>query len=237
MHRRDIFSYGVPDCRKLNQYFLEKFARTLVIIRIVWLIALLSFRLRECDLYQGLFYHSIGLFIYRDILGVTGMAISENGTEGKGAHSVIHVSPEAYRVEGTSEDAPPRTLPESEATGLRGSRDTTGIIVKELCAVEFPVAETLWTEYHETKGDMKTDRIFVGFAQNEPVSVARCRKHPDGFEVDAVFTPPTQRGHGYAHALMRGLVKACRNDVLLYARINKSHGILPSFWICHYIRK
>jgi len=156
----------------------------------------------------------IGLFICREILGVTGMAISENGTEGKGARFVIHVSPEAYRVEGTSEDAPPRTFPESEATGLRGSRHTTGIIVKELCAVEFPVAETLWTEYHETKGDMKTDRIFVGYAQNEPLSVARCRKHPDGFEVDAVFTPPAQRGHGYAHAVMWGLVEACGNDTL-----------------------
>ena len=39
--------------------FIEAFARTLVIIGIGWLIAVLSFRLREReDLYQGLFYHS-----------------------------------------------------------------------------------------------------------------------------------------------------------------------------------
>ena len=50
----------------------------------------------------------IGLFICREILGVTGMTISENGTEGKGARFVIHVSPEAYRIEGTGEDSPLR---------------------------------------------------------------------------------------------------------------------------------
>ena len=98
--------------------------------------------------------------------------------------------------------------------GLRGSRHTSGIIVRELFAVEFPVAETLWTDYHQTKGDVKTDRIFVGFSLDEPVSVARCRKHPDGYEVDAVFTPSVYRSHGYAHAVMWGLVEACGNDIL-----------------------
>ena len=39
--------------------FIEALVRTLVIIGIGWLIAVLSFRLREReDLYQGLFYHS-----------------------------------------------------------------------------------------------------------------------------------------------------------------------------------
>jgi len=41
-----------------------------------------------------------------------------------------------------------------------------------------------------------------------------CRKHPDGFEVDAVFTPVVHRGHGYAHAVMWGLVEACGHEPL-----------------------
>jgi PAS domain S-box-containing protein len=157
----------------------------------------------------------IGLFICREILGVTGMAIAENGTEGKGARFVIHVLPEGFRIEGTDQDSPMRFFSESQATtGLHGSRHTSGIIVKELCAAEFPVAEDLWTEYHQTKGDVKTDRIFVGYSLDEAVSVGRCRKHPDGYEVDAVFTSPACRGHGYAYAVMWGLVEACGNDVL-----------------------
>jgi signal transduction histidine kinase len=157
----------------------------------------------------------IGLFICREILGVTGMTIVENGTEGKGARFVIHVLPEGYRIEGTDEDSPMRSFSESQAiTGLRGSRHSSGTIVRELCAMEFPVAEALWTDYHQTKGDVKTDRIFVGFSRDAPVSVARCRKHPDGYEVDAVFTPPAYRAQGYSYAVMWGLVEACGNDVL-----------------------
>ena len=50
----------------------------------------------------------IGLFICREILGVTGMTIAETGTEGNGARFVIHVPPDGYRIEGTGEDAPVR---------------------------------------------------------------------------------------------------------------------------------
>jgi len=157
----------------------------------------------------------IGLFICREILGVTGMTITENGTEGNGARFVIHVPPEGFRIEGTDEDSPMRSVSQHQtAPGLRGSQHTSGIIVRELFAVEFHVAESLWTDYHQTKGDAKTDRIFVGFSLDEPVSVARCRKHPDGYEVDAVFTPSVYRSHGYAHAVMWGLVEAFGNDVL-----------------------
>jgi signal transduction histidine kinase len=157
----------------------------------------------------------IGLFICREILGVTEMTIAENGTEGKGARFVIHVPSEGYRIEGTGADSPVRSFSENlEITGPRGSRHTSGIIVKELCADEFSEAEALWTDYHQTKGDVKTDRIFVGYSRNVAVSVGRCRKHPDGHEVDAVFTPSIHRGHGYATALLWGLVEACGNDVL-----------------------
>ena len=97
---------------------------------------------------------------------------------------------------------------------LRGVRNPTGTIVRELPAAEFPVAEALWTDYHETKGDPRTDRIFAAFFKDDAVSVARCRKHPDGFEVDAVFTSSAHRGHGYSHAVMWGLVEGCGHDTL-----------------------
>ena len=172
----------------------------------------------------------IGLFICREILGVTGMTITETGTEGKGARFVIHVPLRGFRIEGTGEDAPARTLQESGGSeAFRGARHTTGIIVRELSAAEFPVAETLWTDYHQTKGDPRTDRIFAGFIHEEAVSVARCRKHTDGFEVDAVFTPATHRGHGYANAVMWGLVEACGHDVLYMHSVKNLTGFYSHF--------
>jgi len=172
----------------------------------------------------------IGLFICREILGVTGMTIAETGTEGNGARFVIHVPPDGYRIEGSGEDAPARSLLVSPATaGLRGARHTTGTIVRELSAVEFPVAEALWTDYHQTMGDPRTDRIFAGFFHDEAVSVARCRKHPDGFEVDAVFTPSVHRGHGYAHAVMWGLVEACGHDTLFMHSVKNLTGFYSHF--------
>ena len=167
----------------------------------------------------------IGLFICREILGATGMTITETGTEGKGARFVIHVPPEGYRIEGTGGDAPARPLLTGPATaGIRGARHMGGTIVRELSAAEFPVAEALWTDYHETKGNPQTDRIFAGFSREEAVSVARCRKHTDGFEVDAVFTPSVHRGHGYAHAVMWGLVEACGHDTLYMHSVKNLTG-------------
>ncbi len=175
-------------------------------------------------------YAGIGLFICREILGVTGMAITETGTEGNGARFVIHVPPDGYRIEGTGEDAPARPLTEDPATaGLRGVRHTTGIIVRELSAAEFFVAEALWTDYHQTKGDPRTDRIFAGFFQDEAVSVARCRKHPDGFEVDAVFTPPDHRGHGFSHAVLEGLVEACGHNTLYMHSVRNLTGFYSQY--------
>jgi len=172
----------------------------------------------------------IGLFICREILGVTGMTIAETGTEGNGARFVIHVPPDGYRIEGTGDDAPVRSLLVNPATaGLRGARHPTGTLVRELSAAEFPVAEALWTDYHETKGDPRTDRIFAGFLHDAAVSVARCRKHPDGFEVDAVFTPSAHRGHGYAHAVMWGLVEACGHDTLSMHSVKNLTGFYNYF--------
>lgn len=172
----------------------------------------------------------IGLFICREILAVTGMTITETGMEGKGARFVIHVPPGGYRIEETGEEAPPRPLLVSPASaGHSGARHTSGTLVRELTAAEFPVAETLWTDYHQTKGDSRTDRIFAGFSMDEAVSVARCRKHKDGFEVDAVYTPPAHRGHGYANAVMWGLVEACGHDPLYMHSVKNLTGFYSHF--------
>lgn len=172
----------------------------------------------------------IGLFICREIIGVTGMTITETGMEGKGARFVIHAPPEGYRIEGTGEDAPLRALMENPAPGIpRGARHTNGTIVRELTAAEFPVAEELWTDYHQTKGDPHTDRIFAGFFHHEAVSVARCRKHPDGFELDAVFTPVSHRGHGYADAVVWGLVEACGHETLYMHSVKNLTGFYARY--------
>jgi len=154
----------------------------------------------------------IGLFICRQIVEVTGMTIQETGTEGSGVQFVIHVPPGSYRIEGTGDDAP--SIPVFLAPERFAVKHSTGATVRELMSSELPVAETLWTDYHNTKGDMRTDRIFAAFSNSEAVSVARCKRHTDGFEVDGVFTPVSQRGHGYAHAVVRGLIEACGQDTL-----------------------
>ena len=85
---------------------------------------------------------------------------------------------------------------------------------RELRREEFVLAEEIWTDYHQLKADPETDRIFGVFADDILVSVARCRRHPDGYEVDGVFTPIRFRGRGYARRVMDALVEACQHDTL-----------------------
>jgi predicted GNAT family N-acyltransferase len=107
------------------------------------------------------------------------------------------------------------------------------VTVRELTSSEFFLAETLWIDYHNTKGNAKTDRIFAAFSEGQVVSIARCKRHTDGFEVDGVFTPASQRGHGYANAVVRGLVEACGQDTLYMhsvwdlARFYGNYGFVP----------
>ncbi len=91
---------------------------------------------------------------------------------------------------------------------------TGGAAARELGSDEFPLAEKLWEDYHQTKGDPSIDRIFGVFSAGSLVSVARCRRHPDGYEVDGVFTPKDLRGHGYAKLAVAALVEACHHDPL-----------------------
>jgi len=90
----------------------------------------------------------------------------------------------------------------------------TAAVARELRRDEFGRAERVWIPYHRTRGDTETDRVFAVFAGDELVSLARCRRHPDGYEVDGVFTPEEHRGRGYAGLAMNALVEACQHDTL-----------------------
>jgi signal transduction histidine kinase/GNAT superfamily N-acetyltransferase len=169
----------------------------------------------------------IGLFICRQIVEVTGMTIRETGIEGKGARFVIHVPAGGYRIEGTGDDAPP--LAPLSGPALHPIKHRTGAVVRELTSLEFPLAETLWIDYHNTKGDKKTDRIFAAFNEGEAVSVARCKRHTDGFEVDGVFTSADQRGHGYANAVVWALIEACGQDTLYMHSVLGLDGFYGTF--------
>jgi signal transduction histidine kinase len=169
----------------------------------------------------------IGLFICRQIVEVTDMTIKETGSEGKGARFVIHVPPDGYRIEGISADAP--AFPPSTDSGQSGVRHSTGTLVQELASAEFPLADALWVDYHQIKGDAATDRIFAAFLDGKAVSVARQRRHPDGFEVDGVFTPVSYRGHGYANAAFWGLIEACGQDVLYMHSVRDLTGFYGKY--------
>ncbi|WP_440949791.1 GNAT family N-acetyltransferase [Methanosphaerula subterraneus] len=168
----------------------------------------------------------IGLFICRQILEVTGITIEEVGTEGSGARFVVHVPPGRYRIEG-GEDAP--AAPLSSGPAPLGVRDTAGLSVRELSSAEFPIAEAVWVDYHQMKGDPRTDRVFAAFLDGQVVSLARCRRHPDGLEVDGVFTPVVHRGHGYAHAVVSALVEACGRDLLFMYAVRDLTGFYARY--------
>jgi nucleotide-binding universal stress UspA family protein len=88
------------------------------------------------------------------------------------------------------------------------------IMTRELTPAEFPQADRLWEYYHGQKGDPATDRIFGVWVEGILAAVARYRLHPEGGEVDAVFTPEEFRNRGYARKAMRVLVDACGDRTL-----------------------
>jgi GNAT superfamily N-acetyltransferase len=95
-----------------------------------------------------------------------------------------------------------------------GNRQEREIHVRELRSDEFPVADICWLDYHDTKGDPATDRIFAVFSGTRIISLARCRRHPDGMDVDGIFTPEEHRRNGYSQLAVGALVEACHNDNL-----------------------
>ncbi len=100
---------------------------------------------------------------------------------------------------------------------------------RELRADEFVLANTVWIPYHQTHGDPDRDRIFGVFSGDDLVSLARCRRHPDGYEVDAVFTPADRRGHGYARLVMDALIEACQHDTLYMHSVLELTGFYAGY--------
>ncbi len=86
---------------------------------------------------------------------------------------------------------------------------------------EFALAQEVWMTYHQQKGDPGTDRIFGVFVEGALAAVARCRRHPDGLEVDGVYVPDEYRDRGYARRAVQGLVDACGGEPLFM------HSTLP----------
>ncbi|MBP2145358.1 nucleotide-binding universal stress UspA family protein/predicted GNAT family acetyltransferase [Methanofollis sp. W23] len=86
--------------------------------------------------------------------------------------------------------------------------------VRELAPEEFELVDEIWKEYRGQTADPATDRIFGLFVEGTLATVARCRRHPDGLEVDGVFTPMEMRGRGYARRVTDALVRACGGEDL-----------------------
>ncbi len=71
-------------------------------------------------------------------------------------------------------------------------------------------------QYRQQKSDREADRIFGTFVDGTLVAAARCKRHKDGLEVDAVFVPEKYRGKGYAKLALDALVSTCGRDAVLF---------------------
>lgn len=114
-------------------------------------------------------------------------------------------------------------------TGNRAATTGARPGVRELTSAEFSIADEVWCDYHGTTGEPARDRIFAAFLAGQIVSLARCRRHPDGLEVDGVFTPDTFRKSGYARMVMTALVTACHNDDLYMYAVESLAGFYAGF--------
>ncbi len=68
--------------------------------------------------------------------------------------------------------------------------------------------------YHNQKADRANDRIFAVYLEDMLVSAAWCKRHPDGLEVDGVFTLEEFRKRGYARRAVEMLIAACGSEPL-----------------------
>jgi GNAT superfamily N-acetyltransferase len=91
------------------------------------------------------------------------------------------------------------------------------VTVRELTRAEMARAEReLWIHYHQQKADLDLDRLFAAFAGTRLIGVARCSRHPDGLEVDAVYVLDEYRLKGYARSVMQLLIEECGRNETLY---------------------
>lgn len=172
--------------------------------------------------------YGCGLFLTREILTLTGIGIRETGTSGKGTRFEIMVPRKGYRIAGTAQDLKTTGTATLMPETANGSAES-GQKVRELLPDEFRCADTVWVEYHGTRGDPALDRIFAVTKETEIVSLARCRRHPDGMEVDGIFTPATYRGNGYSRQAVGALVEACHNENLYMHAVR---NLIPFYQSC-----
>jgi N-acetylglutamate synthase-like GNAT family acetyltransferase len=107
------------------------------------------------------------------------------------------------------------------------------VVVRELNNEEFPLAEKLWEEYRGQKNDMPDERVFGVFENGTLAATARCTRHPDGLEMDCVFSGERFRGRGYARLAVQALIDACgKEQIFIHSTIAlisfyKTLGFLP----------
>jgi GNAT superfamily N-acetyltransferase len=95
------------------------------------------------------------------------------------------------------------------------------VIARELSPDEFPLAEKVWEQYRGQKADRKNERIFGVFVDGVLAATARCTRHPDGREMDNVFTLDAFRGKGYARIAVELLLTHCGSEIIYI------HSTLP----------
>lgn len=78
------------------------------------------------------------------------------------------------------------------------------------------VERELWIHYHQQKADRERDRLFAVFTGTKIIGVARCARHTDGLEVDAVYVLEEFRLRGYARSVMIMLIEECGRNETLY---------------------
>ncbi len=103
------------------------------------------------------------------------------------------------------------------------------INTRELATSEFYMAEKIWFDYHQTKSDHEHDRIFAVFLEDTPVSIARCKRHEDGYEVDGIFTWEEFRGNGYSRKALDLMIRECGNTVLFMYAVRHLVDFYASF--------
>jgi GNAT superfamily N-acetyltransferase len=98
--------------------------------------------------------------------------------------------------------------------------------IRELKKEEFPLAEKVWEQYRGQKADPANERVFGVFADGALAATARYTKHPDGVEMDCVFTLDDYRGKGYARDAVSELIRVCgREPIFIHSTI-----VLISFY-------
>jgi N-acetylglutamate synthase-like GNAT family acetyltransferase len=88
------------------------------------------------------------------------------------------------------------------------------IVARELLPEEFTLAEKVWEQYRGQKADRVKERIFGVFVNGSLAATARCTRHPDGLEMDNVFTLDEFRGHGYARRAVALLLNRCGSETI-----------------------